>query len=171
MIHYYKDEGIITNFPRKELRTKPIIDYVKQSGYDGIVCFSCGNATRALKKACNVEGIYLLGISPYDALSAREWWSMAEIHKAFPVLFDATSGHLPFELMSIISGVFKDFIGELKKDKYEIAAGSGETITCLRLCYEKVHFTAVYNIDNATKYEEKAPLNALVKKMGEVKFL
>lgn len=131
-----------------------------------MVCFSCGNASRALREA----GLYVVDISPTGALEAKIWWTPEEIHQAFPDLFDATSGHLPVPILSRITKIFKEHLGQLPARHYDVPTGSGETITCLRIAFPRIRFTAVYNLNEATRYDKRAPMNQLVEIMGETKF-
>src|SRR5262249_53823484 len=50
----------------KAIRAKVIADYVRAAGFRGVVCFSCGNASRELKKliACTLD------ISPFGDLQS-----------------------------------------------------------------------------------------------------
>lgn len=148
-------------FPRKAIRAAVIKEYVTAAGYGGVVCFSCGNASRELKKA----GLYVVDISPSGDLIPNRWWTSAEIHKVFPLLFNATSGYLNIELMTAIGTAFKDHLGNLSEDCYNIATGSGETIVCLKLAYPDKRFIAHYNVvqlETETRYNPGAPLNGLV---------
>lgn len=146
---------------RKKIRAKVIKRYIEEAEYKGVVCFSCGNASRALNEA----GINTLDISPQGDLRAtKKWWTPQEIHRIWPDLFDATSGHLPLALMVKISEEYRKYLGKLDKSIYEVLTGSGETIICLSIAYPSKKFIAVYdNKNNATKYESKAPLNSVVK--------
>jgi len=132
---------------------------MKRCGYRGCVCFSCGNASEALKK----QGLYVFDVAPQGSLNANKWWTPEEIHKAWPDLFDATSGHLPIHLMNEIAAAFKTFLGNLPEHCYSVPTGSGETIICLKLVYPDIEFIPVYDLDPATKYEPDAPLNDLVR--------
>lgn len=146
-------------FPNKRIRAGVIARYVKAAGYRGVVAFSCGNATRELRRA----GLWVLDISPNgDVAPTSKWWTPAEIHKAFPDLFDATSGHLPAHLMVEVAKAFKRYLGDLKKQTYKVPTGSGETITCLRWAYPDKTFIPVYNIGKGTEYDSRASLNYVV---------
>ncbi len=147
----------LIQFPNKALRAKVIARYVQAAGYRGVVCFSCGNASAALE-AC---GLYVVDIGPGGSLQAGQWWTPAEIHKAWPDLFDATSGHLPIPLMLDIARAYRTYLGELQGE-YQVPTGSGETITCLRYAYPDCSFVPVYNLDRATRLEPNAPLNCIV---------
>jgi len=145
-------------FPNKQIRSSVIADFVQRAGYRGCVCFSCGNASDALKN----QGLYVLDVAPKGGLSANTWWTVDEIHKSWPDLFDATSGHLPTPLLNRIASAFKTFLGILPEQRYEVPTGSGETIVCLKLAYPNTNFVPTYNLDEATKYNPQAPLNNLV---------
>lgn len=149
------------NFPAKKIRAQVIAEYIKAAGYRGVVAFSCGNATRELKAA----GLWVLDISPAGDLSpSGKWWTPAEIHAAFPDLFDATSGHLPAHLMIEISRRFRYYLGD-DIDPL-IPTGSGETITCLRWAYPDKKLSPVRDIGQGTEYNENAPLNYIVTRRG-----
>jgi len=152
---------------RKAIRSQVIVDYVNRAGYKGVVCFSCGNASMELSKALDgPQDIPVLQICPDGDLQSTKWWTPEAIHKVWPDWFDGTSGHLPLFLMHRIAEDFKRFLGNLPDICYEVPTGSGETITCLRFVYPEVYFRPVYGISEATKWEENAPLNSVVKAMG-----
>jgi len=144
-------------FSAKKIRAQVIAEYIALAGYRGAVCFGCGNGAAAIRET----GVYVLDISERGELEARKWWTPAEIHKCWPDLFDATSGHLPAFLMMEIGRAFRAHLGEI--DGGEVPTGSGETITCLRWAYPDKKFSPVYNLDRATQYDEQSPLNDLVK--------
>ena len=154
-------EAELLRFPHKKIRAAVIKEYMQECGYKKAVCFSCGNASTALKDA----GVDLLDMSPYGDMIAQRWFTPSEIMKWFPDSLDATSGHLSIELMSKIGKAFKEYLGELPQVNY-IPTGSGETITCLKMAYPDKEFVAVYNIDQATEYSEQATLNGLVQCMA-----
>lgn len=150
-------------FPqRKHIRAGVIADYVQAAGFSGVVVFTCGNAARALRE----RGLDVLEIGPHGVLLPGRWWTPAEIHRAWPALFDATSGHLPAPLMVSISKAFRDFLGDLSQREYDVPTGSGETITCLRWAYPDTVFLPVYSLDAHTKFEPLAPLNYIVRLPG-----
>ena len=144
---------------RKKIRADVIATYIKNTGIRGVVCFSCGNASAALK---NIPGLYVVDISKTGDLKPNRWWSCEEIRKCWPDLFDATSGHLPLWMMARIAESYYKFIGHLPSNKYLIPTGSGETIICLRLAYPNIEFNPIYNIGCGTEYNENAPLNKAV---------
>ncbi len=146
-------------FPRKEIRADLIAHHVRLAGYKGAVCFSCGNASAALVKT----GIYVVDVSPTGALEAKRWWQPWEVARAWPELFDATSGHLPLWLMVKIADAFKEHIGELKPGAtHQVGTGSGESFVCLQIAYPEVHFEPVYGLTRGTQYDKFAPLNPVV---------
>lgn len=144
-------------FPHKQIRAAVIRQYMEENGHTRAVCFSCGNASKALKEA----GVDVLDISPAGDLAPRRWFTQAEIRRVFPDRFDATSGHLPAELMTRIARAFKDHIGQMHGHIY-LPTGSGETLVELKMAYPALRITAVYGMDAATEYSQEAPLNALV---------
>jgi len=151
--------------PQKQIRAVIIADHVRKAGYAGIVCYSCGNAAKALKEL----NLYVIEISPHGQLRANKWFNPDEIHRMWPNLFDGTSGHLPIYLMVKIAKRIREYLGNLSKNKYYVPTGSGETITCLRWAYPKIEFIPIYdNNKPETKYEPKAPLNYVVEAMAPI---
>jgi hypothetical protein len=130
---------------------------MKVAGYERAVCFSCGNAARELAEA----GVDVLHIGKHGILVPQKWFTHAEIVNCFGQCFDATSGHLPIELMRAIGEAYKGYLGTLKGRVY-VPTGSGETLVCLKMAYPDVEFVAVYNLDEATEYDEECVLNPLV---------
>lgn len=150
-------------FPNKKIRAEVIKEYLTGKNYKGVVCFSCGNATRELKNV----GLDVIDISPNGDFIPLHWFQPSLIKKIFPDYFDATSGHLDMEVMTTVAKRYKEVLQDKIKDINYIPTGSGETLVCLKLAFPDKKFIAVYNIDNATKYEKEAVLNALVKLMSE----
>ena len=148
----------LLRFPHKHLRAQVIKAYMAECGYSKAVCFSCGNAARALE----VVGVDTLHIGPHGVLAPQKWFTQAEIKHNFPQHFDATSGHLPVELMARLGATYRDYIGPLTGSIY-VPSGSGETLVALKMANPGTNFIAVYNLDEATEYSEYAPLNALVR--------
>lgn len=147
----------LLKFDNKFIRAQVIKKFLINKKYDGVVCLSCGNATKALKKV----GLYTIDISPNGDFNANRWFTPSEINTIFPTYFDATSGHLSLEVMQLIGEAFKEQLGELPDVNY-VPTGSGETLVCLKLAYPNKKFIAVYNLDDATKFDDKATLNSLV---------
>lgn len=120
-------------------------------------------ASEALKGA----GLYTVTVAPNGDLTANRWWTAAEIHKAWPDLFDATSGHLPMPVMRrVATEYFRALSKRLTEGHYLVPTGSGETIICLRMVFPGKKFTALYNVWQGTESCINAPLNALVKATG-----
>lgn len=146
-------------FPeRKTIRAQVIRDYMKAAGYRRAVCFSCGNASRALAEA----GVDTLDISAGGKLEATGWWTPAEIHRTWPTRFDATSGHAPTHLLGPLSKAFRDFLGPLDAGPYEVTTGSGETITALRIAYPHLDLAPAYGTGPHDRREPLAPMNGIV---------
>ena len=148
--------GDLLTFPHKKIRSKVIKEYIK-GDYDKIVCFSCGNAARALEE----ENLDVLHIGEEGVLTPNVWFSIKDIRHFFDSYFDGTSGHLSIDLMQMIGEAYKDYLGELPDHVY-LPTGSGETLVCLKMAYPNTDFIAVYNIGKETEYSEYAPLNKLV---------
>ena len=148
----------LMEFENKKIRAKVIKKYMDENNYTQAVCFTCGNASKELKKI----GVNVLEISQHGDLTANKWFKISDIKNIFSNMFDATSGHLDIELMNLVSKEFKKELGELQENVLYVPTGSGETLVCLKMAYPKKEFVAVYNIDNATKYEKEAPLNKMV---------
>jgi hypothetical protein len=96
-------------------------------------------------------------------LKTEKWWTQAEIHRTWPDLFDATSGHLSVPLMGDIAKAFRLQLGELPMARYAVPSGSGETICCLRVAYPLLDFEALYDdLKPETQRYPNAPLNPFV---------
>ena len=129
-----------------------------------LVCFTCGNCGDALKKF--FDDVVIIGGERGD-FTANRWFTDAEIQNIFPDRYDATSGNLTVSLMAELGDFYKCIIGDLSEDEiYYVPTGSGETICSLSYAYPNIKFVAVYNLDEATKYEECAPLNLEVKRIA-----
>lgn len=128
-----------------------------------LVCFTCGNCGAELKKY--FDDVLVIGKTG-DLIPTR-WFTDAEIENLFPDRFDATSGHLPFGYMQDLGELYRAIIGDLDESEvYYVPTGSGETIVSLAFAYPNIRFVAVYNLDDATKYEEYAPLNEKVEEVA-----
>lgn len=145
-------------FEHKKIRALAIKRYLENSKYKGVVCFTCGNAAKELKAI----GVEVVEVGVNGVLEPKKWFSGKEISYIFNNYFDATCGHLPFELMNEISVKYKEVLGELKDDIIYVPTGSGETLICLKMAYPNKKFIAVYNISKATEYHKEAPLNKMV---------
>lgn len=158
----------LLKFPAKQLRARVIARHVYSAGYPGVVVFTCGNAATALRRATNAS---VLEIGPKGELTPNRWYTPAEIHKTWPYLFDATSGHLPLPLMVEIADEFKTYLGDLPEVLTFVPTGSGETIFCLSLAYPDVPFVAVYdNKKSPTTRDPHSPLNPIIDKLFTVEY-
>src|SRR5882672_2126355 len=147
------------HFPHKRIRAKVIAEFARSAAYHGVVCFTCGNAAQTLRD----QGLEVTEVGPRGDLNPSKWWTIAEIHRTFPHLFDATSGHLPIPLLADIAKAFREHLGDLPSGRYSVPSGSGETITCLRVAYPLLTFDASYdNSKPETVRHPDAPLNAIV---------
>lgn len=149
-------------FPNKAYRAAVIKAYMEQWGYKKAVCFSCGNASRELRKC----GVDTMDISDTGMLKARQWFDAGEVKRWFPDCFDATSGHLPIDCLLQVAAMYRSKLGSVP-DAINLPTGSGETLIALKLAFPSCKITAVYNLDKATRYEEKAPYNGLVQLLAE----
>lgn len=159
--------SFILRFQNKDLRSRAIFRHVNEAGYKGVIVFTCGNAAAALRyyfSSAAVVQPLVIEVGPKGTLKTDHWWTLAEIHHAWPDLFDATSGHLPYPLMVEIAKEFKLNLGGLDLETtYLVPTGSGETIVCLQIAYPNHKFVAVYdNSHQATTRDIDAPLNAVV---------
>ena len=146
-------------FPHKQIRSRVIADYVRAAAYCGVVVFSCGNSAAALRE----QGLQVFEIGPRGDLQTGKWWTPALIHRTWPDLFDATSGHLHAPLMGDIAKAFRAHLGELPTARYMVPSGSGETICCLRIAYPLLDFEASYDDRKPeTQRHPNAPLNPFV---------
>lgn len=151
----------LLEFPAKKIRAEVIKQYI-HGRYERVVCFSCGNAAKALEDA----GVETLHIGEKGVLEPKEWFTQAQIHSVFPSFFDATSGNLPFEVMNLLAVAYRQYLGNIDEDIVYVPCGSGETLVCLKMAYPEKKFAAVYNLDKATEYNSGCPLNGLVKALA-----
>ncbi len=145
------------NQVEKRIRAAVIREYMERNGIQSAVCFSCGNASRALRDA----GVRVLDISPAGDLEARRWFTQEEIRRLWPSCFDATSGHLPADLMLEIAARLRQrFEGAfVPGNGYKVAAGSGETVLCLAVAFPESVFLPMFdNTKPETTREPGAPL-------------
>ena len=149
-------------FPNKEYRAEALKAYMAEKGLKKAVCFSCGHSSKALKDS----GVDVLDISPTGDLQAMRWFTKDEIKNIFQGYFDATSGHLDDEAMEYVAKYFKKKLKSLPP-VVNLPTGSGETLVELKTAFPLTSFYAVYNLDDATKYEKEAPLNKTVEELAD----
>ena len=143
----------------KHVRAEIIKRYMEQAGYSGAVCFTCGNAARALRSV----GVEVLEVGPCGPLAPQGWWSPAAIRRAWPHLFDATSGHLPAPLMVDVARALREAVGALPETEViSVPTGSGETLACLQWAYPHCQFKPVADGTPATERHPGASLLALL---------
>lgn len=150
------------NQVEKRIRAAVIREYMERNGIATAVCFSCGNASRALRDA----GVRVLDISPSGDLEARRWFTQEEIRRYWPASFDATSGHLPADLMLEIAARLRQRYEDefTPGHAYNIETGSGETVLCLAVAFPECVFIPVYNdLCPATQREPGAPLGPFIR--------
>ncbi len=144
---------------RKMIRAIEIDVYMDKAGYEKAVCFSCGNASSELRW----QGVDVLDISQSGDLEARRWFTQAEIRATWPHAFDATSGHLPAELMYRIGLRLAKLHGLQEGEIYTIDCGSGETLVALKMARPGCRFIAWFdNSKPGTEFHSEAPLIPLV---------
>lgn len=151
------------NFPHKNIRAAVIWQHVTRAGcYDGVVCFSCGNASAALRDS-GPPDMQIVEIGPRGCLQTSDWWEPWQIAKTWPRLFDATPGHLPLPMMMELAAAYRQFLGQITAGGVvDVPTGSGETITALFMAYGP-HFRPVYDQrEPSTRRDDESPLNALV---------
>lgn len=148
-------------YKAKRARARVIARYMERNGIRRCVCFSCGNACDALI----ADGLDCVAIAPERDLRAERWWTMEEIRQTFPTAFDATSGHLPVDVLLDVADAFRsEFAGLFEEGcEYIVPTGSGETILCLKLAFPRIFFRAewVRGIP-ALEPEPLAPLRPFV---------
>ncbi len=153
----------------KDIRSRVIVAYMEAAAIGQAVCFSCGNAPRALLEAgCEV----VLDVSPTGQLQACQWWTPAQIANVFPQHFDATCGHLPAHLMVAVAQQIRMdhqwarwWASALQTNSasrlptiFDVATGSGESIICLRWAFPDILFEPVSTNTPSTRWHPEAPL-------------
>lgn len=146
---------------RKRVRAPVVREWLERTGQPGCVCFSCGNASQALKAA----GVYTVEIAPGGELSAGRWWQPWEIARAWPHLLDATSGHLPMGLLPGLAAAYRAHLGALAEPAYLVPTGSGETLLALQAAYPEIAFHPLHDCGRGTEAMPLAPLAGLVEAM------
>ena len=152
--------------PAKRLRA----ELIAQACDGRVVCFTCGNAAEALRKA----GLQVVEISPHGKLAANSWCTTGEVRRMFPQHYDATSGHLPIDMMLRLGYRMTKWLNEsgvwLEDGvEYVVPSGSGETVVSLKLANPHINFVARYDDGSpATHYDVDNPLNGLVRLLAKV---
>lgn len=153
--------------PQKRIRAAVIAAYMQDAGYAAAVCFTCGNAATALRRA----GVRLIEVGPAGVLQPGRWWTPAEIHATWPGHFDATPGHLPYLLMIEIAHEIRDGNpgGPPPRGSYRVPTGSGETITCLRIAWPHLDLQPAFDVPGLlaeTRAHDEAPIVAELRRRG-----
>lgn len=147
----------------KRIRAYVIRRHMKEHGFDRAICFSCGNATRALKSA----KVDTLAIAPgADLAPTDRWFTISEIRDALPGYFDATPGHLPMDVMNRLAAAYRIAFADVfcSVTDFVVPTGSGETIICLKMAFPSVNFAAMWdNSSPATTFDDRAPLANIVR--------
>jgi hypothetical protein len=108
--------------------------------YRALVCFSCGNATRALRE--EFQDLTVIGIDGRSKLRARGELTFAEIAATFgPDAFNATSGYLPLEWMAELGRELAALLPPAAR--YFVPCGSGETVFALSFAIPSRQLVAV----------------------------
>lgn len=149
---------------QKHHRAMAIAQHVRRLGHERVVCFTCGNAAKALRNV----GLDVVEVGPEGPLRTKRWWTPGEIAQAWPDRFDATSGHLPVWMMTDIGLRVLSMYPRLSTEEvYEIPTGSGETLCCLALANPRLRLVGVYDERlPETTYHSEAPLNTLTRALG-----
>jgi len=151
-------------FPAKTLRATVVRDWMVRAGVARAVCFTCGNAGWALVQA----GVDVLCVGAGCGLVPGRWWTQAQIRAAWPARLDATSGHLPVELLLLLGEAYRAHIGP-DLPSLRVPSGSGETVVALALAYPGADLVAVYDDRQPeTTYHPEAPLTPLVRRLCAV---
>lgn len=111
-------------------------------------------------------GVKTLDISKSGDFEALRWFKQYEIKDMFPNYFDATSGHIPIECMKLVANTFKEYLHDIPEEIL-LPTGSGETLIELKMAFPQCKITAVYNLDEATQFDEGCVLNDLVQILAE----
>lgn len=155
---------------RKIIRSLAIARYMNAARYTEAVCFSCGNAAEALRQQIGREQVLEIGPGGNAAMLPMRWFAQADIDKVFPGMFDATSGHLPMDVMNNVAEILLGALGpdpEGHGGEFCVDCGSGETFVALKLAFPHLPLHAVYTQSNpALQWNRQAPLNDLVKALA-----
>lgn len=150
-------EGERINLWVKRVRADVIAEHLARLGQRQVVCFTCGNAAEALRRA----GLLVVSVGDNEDLKPGRWFSYTDIAQTWPGVFDATSGHLPLPLLVQVALRLRAE-RPIYSGAREVLTGSGETYVCLSLAYPHMQFVPVYNASRGSRYEAGAPLNGLV---------
>lgn len=157
------------NLLQKRARAQVIKSYLTAIGRESCVCYTCGNAGEALRRT---------GLQVRVITKPPRWYTFAEI-QGLHHRFDATSGHLPAALMAEtaralhklleLDDLLLRFVEKAVMQGKVIAlpTGSGETLVTLKMIYPSLRIIPVYNLDESTRYNAKAPLNVLVRALAD----
>jgi hypothetical protein len=139
------------------MRAEVIKEYLHGIGTNECVCFTCGNAGKALREV----GLDVITVGDNEDLKPQKFFSEEENIKTFK-RFNATSGYLNFYLMNKIAHKMRIALGELQDDSYFVPTGSGETLLVLSLAYPDKKFFPIRFNNPETKYDEGNPLNGII---------
>ena len=149
------------NLHIKRVRAEVIRKHLHSIGTNKCVCFTCGNARKALEKA----GLDVVGVGNNEKLKPNKWFSYSEIQNTFN-RFDATSGHLPLPIMNKIATELQQYCFKNgwidNKEEYLIPTGSGESIVLMNMAFPEVTFYPIREGTPETEFSKQAPLNRLV---------
>ena len=147
------------NMLEKRIRAQVIKEHMKALRIKKAVCFTCGNAGRALQEA----GIPTTTVGPNEEIKATHWYSQAEIARTFPDHFNATSGDIPLYLIAEIGRRMREALGPTFRGG-PVRIGSGETVVALAMAYPELRDRIEPYRDGteATAYERGATLNPVV---------
>lgn len=155
---------------RKLVRAHVVRAYMAAAGYTRAVCFSCGNASRALAQV----GVEVVDVSPSGTLVANGWWTPAQVRRCWPDALDATSGHLPLHVLAAYGHALVRAIGPLDMgQEHVVPTGSGETVLALRLALPSIRLVAAYNVPSlaaGTRWHPDAPLNSIVAQVARCEY-
>lgn len=161
------------DLPAKQIRARVIYEHLRalDRHRDPVVCFTCGNAARALRDI----GLTVLEVGEHGGVTPNRWFTPAEIALWWPHAFDATSGHLRVDMMELVGHELRQYMLRNQigvEQVLRVPTGSGETAVALSLAFPRNIFTAVYDDGNpATAYNELAPLNRLVCRLCHIERL
>lgn len=150
----------------KRIRAQVIKEHLQKLGQNKCVCFTCGNAAKALKN----EGLEVIEVGSNGILKPNKWFDYTDIQQTFGV-FDATSGHLPMPIMVKIAKRMRQILDNwhmITENKYFIPTGSGESLVIMAMAYPRIQFYPIRFNAPETKYDDEAPLNTLVTALSGV---